>query len=322
MGEVGMKPLEKQISGIENGVVLRGRMFSEEELGRIKELVLTHPNDHRQALSKMVCEALGWFGENGRPKDRSCRDVLIKLDLAGFIRLPPPRKPPRPRRPSLPLLPRTAPRPQIVFDPKVVTADDFRLAGEMKGGHGLWNEFVERYHYLKFGIVVGPQVKYFVELHGEPIACLSFGGAAWKVEARDRWIGWSSDQRKEHLRYVVNNVRFLVLPWVRVKNLASRILSLATRRLVDDWQRLYGYRPYLLETFVHADRHAGTCYKAANWILVGETKGRGRMDRRKEAKLPRKMMFVLPLVKDARERLTHGSTRKADETIGTMFATK
>jgi hypothetical protein len=209
-----------------------------------------------------------------------------------------------------------------VFDPKKVTAADFRLAGEMKGGHTLWNEFVERYHYLKFGIVVGPQVKYFVELRGEPIACLSFGGAAWKVEARDRWIGWSADQRKEHLRYVVNNVRYLVLPWVSVKNLASRLLALAARRLPDDWQRLYGYRPYLLETFVHADRHAGTCYKAANWILVGETKGRGRMDMRKDAKLPRKMMFVLPLVKDARERLSHGCTRPADRAIGPASATR
>lgn len=292
-----------QISDIRGGVTIRGRTFSERELLRIREIVSGHPEHHRQRLSVMVCEALGWVGANGRPKDRSCRDVLARLHRAGWIELPPPRRPPRPRRPALPLTKRTDPRAPLVVDPKAVGTEHFRIAPHFRGGHRLWNEYVERYHYLKFGVVVGPQVKYLVAIGDEPIACLSFGGAAWKVEARDRWIGWSLEERKRNLRHIINNTRFLMLPWVQVKNLASRILSLAARRLPEDWERLYGYRPYLLETFVHTDRHKGTCYRAANWIFVGETKGRGKMDRDRTADLPTKAMFLLPLVADVSPRL-------------------
>jgi hypothetical protein len=288
---------------LEEGVTIRGRTFSREEILKIREIVGSSPSDHRNDLSKKVCQALGWYQENGRLKDRSCRDVLLRLQQAGLLHLPTPRHPPRPRRP-IPLTARTDPRLPFPLEPREVGLEHFRIATGIKSEDALWNEFVERYHYLKFGTVVGPQIKYFVEVRGEPVACLSFGGAAWKVEPRDRWIGWTVEQRKRNLRYVVNNTRYLVLPWARVKNLASRILSLAAKRLPQDWQQLYGYRPCLLETFVHTERHAGTCYKAANWILVGATKGRGKMDRRNEAKLPKKAMYVYPLVPDARVLLT------------------
>jgi hypothetical protein len=286
-----------------DGLKIRGRTFSQADIQKIRDVVEGHPFDPRSALSMNVCEVLGWYQENGRLKDRSCRDVLSRLEDAGLIRLPPPRRSPSRRRP-IPLTPRTEPRLPFSIGPKEVTLDDFRVISGRKDGGRLWNEFVERYHYLKFGVVVGPHVKYLVEVRGEPVACLAFGGAAWKVEPRDRWIGWTADERERNLRYVVNNTRFLVLPWVQVKNLASRLLALAARRLPVDWQRLYGYRPSLLETFVHTDRHKGVCYKAANWIFVGETKGRGRMDRHFEAKLPRKAMFVYPLTPDARATLT------------------
>jgi len=284
-------------------LTVRGRTFAREELLRILEIVESSPLDHRFAISKMVCKALGWYQENGRPKDRSCRELLQRLDRAGFIKLPLPRRPPTRRRP-IPLTSRTDPRLAFPIKPREVGLEHFRIATKTDSQEQLWNEFVERYHYLKFGVVVGPQIKYFVQVRGEPVACLSFGGAAWKVESRDRWIGWTTEQRKRNLRCVVNNTRYLILPWISVKCLASRILSLAAKRLPEDWLRRYGYEPCLIETFVQTDRHAGTCYKAANWIMVGETKGRGRMDRYSEAKLPKKMMYVYPLRPNAREILS------------------
>jgi hypothetical protein len=284
-------------------LTVRGRTFSREELARIQDIVVSSGDEHRFAISKKVCVALGWLQENGRPKDRSCRELLRKLDGAGIIRLPLPRRPPVHRCP-IALTPRTEPRLPFAVEPKEVGLGHFAIVTGNESQERLWNEFIERYHYLRFGVVVGPQIKYIVQVRGEPVACLSFGGAAWKVEARDRWIGWASEQRKRNLRYVVNNTRYLLLPWARVKNLASRILALAARRLPDDWHARYGYHPILLETFVHTERHAGTCYRAANWIMVGETKGRGRMDRHGKAALPRKAMFVHPLVRDARQLLT------------------
>ena len=284
-------------------LTVRGRTFSQDEVRRVQHIVESSIGEHRFAISKKVCAALGWLQENGRPKDRSCRELLRRLDQAGIIRLPPPTHPLYRRRP-IPLTDRTAPRLAFAIEPRDIGWDQFTIATGSARAEKLWNEYVERYHYLKFGTVVGPQIKYFVELAEEPVACLSFGGAAWKVEARDQWIGWTLEQRRSRLRFVVNNTRYLLFPWIQVKNLASRILGIAAKRLPTDWHNRYGYRPVLLETFVHADRHAGTCYRAANWIMVGETKGRGRMDRHFAASLPRKTMFVQPLVADARELLT------------------
>lgn len=285
------------------GLTVRGRTFSREDVERIRSIVDASRNDSRFAISKNLCETLGWFQENGRPKDRSCRELLRRLDDAGVIRLPTPRQRTYPRRP-IPLTARTDPRPEFSLAPKEVGLEHFTIVNRIAADERRWNEYVERYHYLKFGVVVGPQIKYLVTVRDEPVACLSFGGAAWKVQARDRWIGWTDEQRIVNLRYVVNNTRYLLLPWIRAKNLASRLLALAAKRLPADWHERYAYRPCLLETFVQIERHAGTCYKAANWIQVGETKGRGRMDRHFEAKLPRKAMLVYPLIPDARSILT------------------
>lgn len=290
-----------------DGLTVRGRAFTSGELAVVRELVLNSARESRYAISKQVCEALGWQQENGRPKDRSARALLQKLEREGFLQLPAPKIPPRVRRP-IPLTSRTAPRPPLLLEPREVALEHFRVATRIRREEQMWNEFVERYHYLKFGVVVGPQLKYFVEVRGELVACMSFGGAAWRVAARDQWIGWTTEQRQRNLRYVVNNTRYLLFPWIKVKNLASRLLSLAAKRLPEDWQQLYGYQPWLLETFVNTDRHPGTCYQAANWTLVGETKGRGRMDRHTEAKLPRKAMYVYPLVAGARRLLAASTT--------------
>lgn len=285
---------------IRSGIRIRGRTFAPEELSRIKMLVETSPGEHRFALSKRVCKELGWVQPNGRLKDRSCRDVLARLDEIGLIGLPPPRRP-SVRRRAVEITERSAPRPLAAFGPRDIEAASFRIVSGTRNleQERLWNEYVERYHYLGYGVPLGPHIKYFVTLAGEPIACLCFAGAAWRVEARDRWIGWDCHERERNLRYVVNNTRFVIFPWINVRNLASRLLALAAQRIAADWERLYAYRPLLLETFVDSERYTGTCYRAANWLLVGYTKGRGKLDRQFKAHLSRKAVLLYPLTKDA-----------------------
>lgn len=287
-----------------SGITLRGRHFGGGELLQIRAIVQGSPQAHRFELSKKVCEALDWRQPNGRLKDRACRDVLARLHGLGFLRLPPPRRAPVRRRPVA-VTPETAPRPDLSIRARDI--DDAALSRVTGSGNPkqerLWNEYIERYHYLGYGVPLGAHIKYFVCMQRQPIACLAFAGAAWRVEARDRWIGWSEAQRQRNLIYVVNNTRFLILPWVKSANLASRVLSLVARRLPQDWQRRYGYRPLLLETFVPSERYRGTCYRAANWIAVGCTKGRGRMDRHFEAAGTKKTLLLYPLVKDAARQL-------------------
>jgi hypothetical protein len=164
----------------------------------------------------------------------------------------------------------------------------------------LYNEYLDRYHYLGYQPLPGDQLRYFIRANDRIIALLGFGAAAWKTQPRDRFIGWSPKQRQSRLHLLVNNARFLVLPWIRCKNLASRILAMAARQLADDWQHRYGYRPLLMETFVEQHRFRGTCYRAANWIYLGETKGRGKLDIHKQALLPKKTIWVYPLDKNFR----------------------
>ena len=277
-------------------VKLRGRVFSVDELETIRSIVSSSTGESRGALSKQICELLDWRQVNGQLKDRSCRDALSRLADRGFLQLPPRRSTPRPRSPIC-ITDQTDERPAFMPSPREVNAESFCIVSGKKERR-LWSEYIERYHYLGYGVSVGPNIKYFVHVRDELIACMAFSGAAWKVGVRDRWIGWSHEQREQRLHLIVNNTRFLILPWVQVKNLASRMLGLVARRLPEDWLCKYSYRPALFETFVHVDRHAGTCYRAANWQCLGQTDGRGRMDRRKLRALPRKSVFVYPLQAD------------------------
>jgi len=168
----------------------------------------------------------------------------------------------------------------------------------------LWNEYIDRYHYLGYYPLPGAQLRYFACAKGRIFALLGFSAAAWKTAPRDRFIGWTPEQRKSKLHLVVDNSRFLILPWIHSHNLASRLLAMATRRLVDDWHARYGYRPVLVETFVEI-RFRGTCYKAANWICLGETQGRGKLDKTHKARLPKKSIWVYPLIKNFRRQLLH-----------------
>jgi hypothetical protein len=165
----------------------------------------------------------------------------------------------------------------------------------------LWNQYVERYHILGYRQPFGAHQRYFILSSDERyLGCILFSAAAWALEARDQWIGWTETDRSKRLHLVVNNTRFLIFPWVQVKNLASKALSLAAKRIGYDWQDRYGYRPVLLETFVDPEEYRGTCYKAANWIMLGWTAGRGRMDRYKQYPSSPKHIYVYPLNRDFR----------------------
>jgi hypothetical protein len=286
------------------GITLRGRHFAAAELLQIRSLVqAAPPSAHRFAISKQVCEALDWRQPNGRLKDRACRAVLARLHEIGFVCLPPPRRPAVSRR-LVRFTANTDARPRFSIRARDVEHTSLSAVSTSDAKQNrLWNEYIERYHYLGYGVPLGAQVKYFVHLEQKPVAVLGFSGAAWRVEARERWIGWSEAERQRNLRYVVNNSRFLILPWAQSPNLASRVLSLAARQLRLDWQARYGYRPLLLETFVASERYRGTCYRAANWVEVGHTKGRGRMDRHFKAQGTKKTLLVYPLANDAVRRL-------------------
>ena len=181
---------------------------------------------------------------------------------------------------------------------------DLRLQPvDSRAQSSLWNEYVHRYHYLGYQPLPGAQLRYLITSADQILGVLGFGAAAWKTAPRDQWIGWTGEPRERNLHQVVNNARFLILPWVESRNLASKVLSMAAHRLAADWEQAYSFRPVLIETFVQKDRFAGTCYKAANWTYLGDTRGRGKLDVRHHNALPIKAVFVYPIVPDFRSRL-------------------
>jgi len=276
-----------------------GREFTDEDITLIKRLMDDTPGINRQRLSKRFCEEVGWRKADGALKDMSCRVAFLRMHRDGHISLPAPQKPQY--RPGTKRTLLAEPQPEIWKK-----AGEYELEIELVGRDysALWNEYIDRYHYLRYFPLPGAQLRYLVKSDDQVLALLGFGAAAWKTMPRDNYIGWDAETRKKNLHLIVNNSRFLVLPWVRSKNLASMILSLVSRRIVSDWQERYNYAPVLLETFVEKERFHGTCYKAANWTYVGDTKGRGKLDVHNECKLPVKAVWLYPLRKDFRRRLT------------------
>jgi uncharacterized protein DUF4338 len=267
-------------------------------------MIADNPEATRAGLSRLVCERLGWRRGNGRLKDMNCRVAMLRMQDDGLLQLPPPRNGNNNGKPYLRRTLLAEPEPSLMAaSPRELGNIRLQLVTSRQDSHP-HNEYVDRYHYLGYQPLPGAQLRYFIQAGGRILALLGFGAAAWKTQPRDLFIGWSPKQREARLHLVVNNARFLILPWVRCKNLASRILGMAARTLADDWQHRYGYRPVLLETFVERPRFRGTCYQAANWTLLGETKGRGKLDVRKQALLPRKAIWVYPLHKDFRRVLS------------------
>jgi hypothetical protein len=285
-----------------------GRNFEATELELIRETVRDFCNLSLTELSKTICELLEWKRPTGKLKYEECRAFLEHLRDQGVVILPGLRA-------------TAAPGPRHVVStsqsdaqaPVTGSAGDFHpltlhlVQASNPTLNSLFKQYVDRYHYLRYRIPFGAHLRYLVEssqLPGRYLACLQFSSPAWMMAPRDAWIGWNVQQRKRNLQFVVSNSRFLILPWVLVRGLASKILSLAARRLPQDWHALYGYRPLLLETLVDRSRYRGTAYKAGNWIHLGGTQGRGRMDRDHATHSQAiKDIFVYPLCRHAREQL-------------------
>jgi len=281
---------------------LCGRPFGGSALETIRGEILAANPRLRSEVARRVCRALQWTDALGRPKLMSARVGLLRLHRAGLIELPAPTRGNGNGR-------GLAQGPEVWPEPEAVGGTVGQLSGlrleavQDKGASRLWNGLIERYHHLGYTRLPGAQLRYLIYGDLGVLGALGFAAAAWKVAARDRWIGWEAACREAHWARVLNNARFLILPWVQVKNLASKVLALAAARIPGDFAARYGERVVLLETFVEIPRHRGTCYRAANWRYLGETTGRGKCDRTHQAALPRKAVYVYPLAADFRAAL-------------------
>lgn len=288
-----------------------GRTFSIQELRLVQEVTADFAALSLTEISRTLCELLDWRRVNGRLKNHECRQFLERLAELGLLRVPALRRC-GPRGPRLvPVTERSDPELELVGSAGPFAPLRLELVGrECAEASRLWAELIERHHYLGYRVPVGAHLRYLVRSALCPqrvLACLLWTSPAWKMAARDRWIGWTDPQRRGNLQLIVNNARFLILPWVRIRGLASKILSHCARQLPCDWEKHYGYGPLLLETLIDAGRFRGTCYRAANWIHLGKSQGRGRMDRDNLAQgRAVKDVYVYPLCRDARQRLCFG----------------
>jgi hypothetical protein len=292
-------------AGLEE-VRIAGRSFNLEVVAQIVELVGRSADASRFSLARQVCELTQWRRTNGALKLRECRDLLEELEERGAITLPAKRRGSRPagRRTQVPLSLWGEPQPEFTAALKQCWPIELRCV-ESRNDHAQWRELVGRYHYLGCATAYGAKVRYLAVAHGERVVgCMEYSSAAWRLAPRDQWIGWTEAQRAARLQCVVQHTRFLILPWVHVRYLASHLLSLSVRVLADDWERRYALRPVLAETMVDRQRFVGTCYRAANWIEVGDSQGRGRRDRhhQRHGAAP-KRIFVYALTPRARTLL-------------------
>jgi hypothetical protein len=283
---------------------IRGRHIGPDDLDDIRATVSNRWASGRSAISRHLCEQWNWRQPNGQLKDMACRALLLSLEAKGVVTLPP-------RLTESFRAPRRADRQSFSVDDSPVegVVNQFgsltiRMVRQTPD-ESLWDYLVDTHHYLSRPWIVGSNLKYLAYLDGRLVACLGWGSAAWKVACRDVLIGWDTSVRSNNLHQVVNNVRFLILPWVKVRHLASKVLAMNLRVLASDWQTFYAHDICLAETFVDTERFKGTCYQAANWHCVGMTKGRGRYDRDHHATASIKAVYLYPLARNYRERL-HG----------------
>ena len=274
------------------------RDFSADDIETIRRLMQENPALQRSPLSRQLCELWNWRKPNGELKDMTCRVALLRLQAAGLVELAPSKFVNGRKRPEFLPTPATDPGPAINQPVHDLAALTLRLVTSGADSR-LWNEFIARYHYLGYTPMSGSQLRYNVFAGAQLVACISFGASAYKLKARDKFIGWSESQRQRNLQLVVNNARFLILPWIQSKGLASKILSRVARQLPKDWLARYGFAPVLMETFVEFERHLGTCYKAANWINVGRTSGRGKKSLSHKPLIPIKDVWLYPLHKQS-----------------------
>ena len=292
------------IMNIEHTIILQGRSLSPTDIELIISLIKDNPSWHRTRLSRELCKLWSWYRPDGNLKDMACRTMLLKLERRGFLKLPAPVQSANNhlRGRQLPsILHCTVSIEGVLSEVYPLNIQEVRGNGYYED---LFNSLMYEYHYLSFKSTVGESMKYLVSDKDErPLGCLLFGSAAWKTVARDKHIGWTAQMREKNLNNLTNNTRFLILPWVKVPNLASFILGTVLRRLNKDWIKRYGHEISLVETFVEQNRFRGTCYRAANWQKIGETVGRSRQDRYSNMKVPIKDIYIYPLLKNYRELL-------------------
>lgn len=281
----------------------RGRVLTTADIVFIRDLIERHPQASRRALSIKLCQGWDWSQPNGEPCDALARGLLLQLHRSSHIELPPPRY-----RASRPAYHRKKPPPIEIHSTPIRTKLALLRPLEFRrvrrtDEEPLFNSLIETHHYLGYTQPVGAHLKYIVYAKERPIACLSWASAARHLGARDRYIGWSAEARRQNIRFLAYNPRFLILPWVEVPHLASHILGQMARRLPDDWTLAYGYPVLYLETFVDPALYRGTCYRAANWKVLGRTTGRGKASTSKKANRPIKEVLGYPLSKRFREEL-------------------
>jgi len=296
---------------VEEMLTYRGRVITPADVAFLRALITAHPDLSRRALSFRVCAAWQWAQPNGTPCDAICRGLLLWLHRAGQIELPPAQwatqKPWRPRTSAPPVLLDTSPLITTLRELGPIVFHQVRRTPDER----LVNGLLAQYHYLGYQQPVGEHLKYVCVAAGRPIACLAWSSAPRHLAPRDRFIGWSAETRRRNLRFIAYNTRYLVLPWIRVRYLASHLLSRMATRLSTDWARIYGHPIYYLETFVDPARFRGTCYRAANWIGLGQTTGRGHNAPTHRPTQPVKEVLGYPLTPHFRERLTDGGTPRA-----------
>lgn len=285
----------------------RGRTISAEDIASIRQIIALNPHASRRKLSVLVCQAWDWRQTNGAWRDMVCRGLMLMLHRAGHIELPsrkftPPNPLGRRVKPATDFLLDQSPLSGALRALQPLAIRQVRRTGE----ESLFNGLIERFHYLGYTQPVGEQLKYLVCAQDRPVACLAWSSGPWHMGPRDRFIGWSPAVRRRHLHLLAYNTRFLILPWVEVPHLASHILGRMARQLSADWQAVYGHPVHYLETFVDRERFKGTCYRAANWVHLGQTTGRGIKEKTKKVTRSIKDVLGYPLRRDFRRKLCEG----------------
>jgi Domain of unknown function (DUF4338) len=279
----------------------RARQLDVQDIQLIRSLISRHYNRGRSFISKALCDAWQWVQPNGQYKEYAARDLLLRLEERRLIELPPRL------RPKNNLKEKSFDQVPLFLSTPMggAVGEHGHCSLEVVNGHDsyLWDYLVHHYHYLGLPKLVGEHLRHLVRINGQVVACLSWASAAWKVKARDQFIGWDEEVKGRNLHLIANNTRFLIPDWVRVKHLASKVLALSLRRLSSDWQRVYGHPIYLAETFVDISRFSGTCYRAANWVFVGQTKGSAKRGNRYHYHGQPKALYLYPLHRHFRRHL-------------------
>jgi hypothetical protein len=288
--------------------IVQGRRIGSPELAEIRELIAANPLWNRRRLSIILAQRWQWYAPSGQLKDMAARTLMLKLHERGLIVLPERRRAPGKRRTqATPDLWELLPPEPVAGSLSALQPLRIQVVGPKQPDYGLFQRYLARHHYLGYGGPIGENLGYLIRSRaGVDLACLLFGAAAWQCAPRDRWIGWSAEQRIRGLPYIANNQRFLILPWVRVDHLASHILGQVAQRISQDWQQRYRHPLCVLETFVQGDRFRGTCYRAANWVCVGQTTGRTRQNKRHRdnaVHAPVKDVYLYCLSRDGRQQL-------------------